>query len=1036
MINIPDILSENRRRVAELFSPYDPVKGEGSPLKRVAFVLDNHTTHYIPVWMLEVRWVADIVNAGGLAQWGSKTINRELTKDEFVEAYQKYVEIRCKYDFEYWAATQAHIMDKETGDETLFVLNKPQRVVLKQLMDDIYAGVPLRIVVLKSRQWGSSTFFQVFMLWIQTFWQTGWSSVVCADLKDKAKHIRGMFTYLAQRHSSTIASITLKPYQQSQEHKEYVERNCMIGVGSVENPLAFNAYSFYMAQLCISRGTLIPIADGFLKPIEEVCVGDRVITHTGAVTTVKNVCKTEINEFNGDGVGVKITPYFSAGEMFTPNHKVLTNRGLIEAGSIRKTDWVILPIRKITNGIQSIQLPTFTPRPNNRAGRVSAESGKVIQINKEVGFAFGYYLAEGSLHYSKAGANCITLTRHDKEFQYGDRAAAALSEFISSHKRKKIKNTLTTNENLYCTILARWVESELGTKNKKRIPDWFFDCGNEFLSGVLDGYLSGDGSKNNNHYSPGVILAAISVTTVSSSLAMQIRDVALSLGHGFGAVDMRDAGNYYGRNCQKRYTVRWSGKAARSIRRSLGWGVPNNGHAYSEKYRVIGDYVYVKVKSINEVFLTDVYDIEVDHQDHTFRTMYMAVSNSEIGLWKKTTLTNPKELVQSISSVVPHLPFTLIVKESTARGVGTLFHDEWIKAESGTSGYRAVFIPWFYDARNYREIKDLEQFVKTMTPDDWGRWAKGATLQGIYWYNEHKRKENFDDVSMGENFPTDPQEAFMSSGRRAFRAADVLRARKTCCDPIFVGDIYGASMKGKEALKDIKLEKKTDGELRVWIMPPKEPVVSNRFAIAVDIGGRTAGADWSIIKVFDRMYQHEGGVPEVAAVWVGHGDQDHVSWKAAQLGMIYNKALIAVEVNSLDTDEDSEGDHSMTVLDEIAEDYDNLYARVDPEKVRLGAPVLYGFHNNRKTRPMIIDALNAGLRDQSYIERDSRACDEMDWFVMSSKGKYEAQEGKHDDHVISTAIGVWLCNSYMDVPKVINKEGKRKSGRAVSEATF
>ncbi len=126
----------------------------------------------------------------------------------------------------------------------------------------------------------------------------------------------------------------------------------------------------------------------------------------------------------------------------------------------------------------------------------------------------------------------------------------------------------------------------------------------------------------------------------------------------------------------------------------------------------------------------------------------------------------------------------------------------------------------------------------------------------------------------------------------------------------------------------------------------------------------------------------------------------------------------------------------MTVLDEISEFYDNLYARVDPEKVKLGAPVLYGFHNNKKTRPMIIDSLNAALRDQGYIERDSRACDEMDWFVMSSKGKYEAQEGKHDDHVITSALGTWACNSYMDTPKFINKESKKKSGKAVSEATF
>lgn len=658
MVNIPEILQENDRRVAELFSPYDPIKGEGSPIERTEFVIDDRNTHFIPKWMLEVEWIHTVLKHGSLEQWCKDMTGERFNGVVTVQAYKKYVSIRCKYDFEYWAATQAHIKDKDTGDDTLFVLNRPQRKVLKEAYDDIYNQRPMRFTVLKSRQWGSSTFFQVFMLWIQTFWQTGWSSVVCADLKDKAKHVRGMFTYLAIRHDKDIANIILRPYQQSQEHKEYVERNCMIGVGSVENPLAFNAYSFYMAQI------------------------------------------------------------------------------------------------------------------------------------------------------------------------------------------------------------------------------------------------------------------------------------------------------------------------------------------------------------------------------------------SEIGLYKKTKMTNPKELVQSISSVVPTLPWTLIAKESTARGVGTLFHDEWVKAESGQNGYKAIFVPWHEDARNFLEIADLEKFIRTMRPEDWERWEKGATLQGIYWYNEHKRKENFDDVSMGENFPTDPQEAFMSSGRRAFRAADVNRARKTCCDPIFVGDVYGRSMKGKEALTDIKLEEKPNGDLRVWIMPEKDKKVSHRGVVTMDIGGRTAGADWTIIKGFDRIYQAEGGVAEVAFVWAGHLDQDLASWKAAQLGKLWWDSLLIVEVNSLDSDSDSEGDHALTVLDEISEHYDNMYARVDPEKVKLGAPVLYGFHNNKKTRPMIIDSLNAALRDQGYIERDSRACDEMDWFVMSDKGKYEAQEGKHDDHVITSALGTWACNSYMDVPKPIATDGKKKSGRAVSEATF
>ena len=47
-----------------------------------------------------------------------------------------------------------------------------------------------------------------------------------------------------------------------------------------------------------------------------------------------------------------------------------------------------------------------------------------------------------------------------------------------------------------------------------------------------------------------------------------------------------------------------------------------------------------------------------------------------------------------------------------------------------------------------------------------------------------------------------------------------------------------------------------------------------------------------------------------------------------------------------------------------------------------------------------------------------------------------SQEGKHDDHVITSALGAWACNNYMDTPKPIATDGKRKSGRAVSEATF
>jgi len=200
-----------------------------------------------------------------------------------------------------------------------------------------------------------------------------------------------------------------------------------------------------------------------------------------------------------------------------------------------------------------------------------------------------------------------------------------------------------------------------------------------------------------------------------------------------------------------------------------------------------------------------------------------------------------------------------------------------------------------------------------------------------------------------------------------------------------------------------------------------------------DIGGRTKDADWTVIKVLDRYWMMDGGVPEVVAVWCGHMDQDLVAWKAAQIAKFYNNALLAVEVNSLN--EKDEGTHHLTVLDQIAPHYDNLYARIDPEKINQGIPVKYGFHTNKATKILIIDTLNAAIRDTLYIERDLRACDEMDYYEIKPNGSYGAVEGQHDDHVITTAGCVWLAIEHLELPAQVTENKIKKKTRR-NEATM
>jgi hypothetical protein len=177
-----------------------------------------------------------------------------------------------------------------------------------------------------------------------------------------------------------------------------------------------------------------------------------------------------------------------------------------------------------------------------------------------------------------------------------------------------------------------------------------------------------------------------------------------------------------------------------------------------------------------------------------------------------------------------------------------------------------------------------------------------------------------------------------------------------------------------------------------------------------------------------------GSPPEVAARWRAHMDQDLAAWYAVQLCAWYNNALLAIEKNSL-TRKAADGvepdtTHSLTVLDQIKEVYGrHLYFEEKHDDENDEKYRSYGFHTNVRTKPIIIDALNAALREGGYIERQSRAADEMDYYEIKDNGRLGAQQGQHDDLVISTAGAVWLALEHMDAPQLIEKSAMKKRKR-------
>ena len=441
---------------------------------------------------------------------------------------------------------------------------------------------------------------------------------------------------------------------------------------------------------------------------------------------------------------------------------------------------------------------------------------------------------------------------------------------------------------------------------------------------------------------------------------------------------------------------------------------------------------------------------------------YNLVHLSEVGLWKTTDGKKPEDIVRSACSGMVYRPYTMVVYESTANGTGNFFQREYDAAKAGRSMFKALFIAWYdidiytlpfasdderadfaislwENRNNHNVMSDREECGAYL----WKLWTYGATLEAIHWYVVERSGKNSHSV-MASEYPSDDIEAFVNSGSHVFDEALVDKLKAGCRPPKFIGDVYGDKDEGPEALRHVRFSEDKQGLFWMWEKPDIDPeeVIRHRYLVTVDIGGRSNKADWSVIVVFDRLYMMDGDKPVVVAQWYGHIDIDLLAWKAAQIAAYYDNALLVIESNTLETHDKErivDGDQSQFILNQIKDVYDNLYARKQSEEdIKEGAPRKYGFHTNVSTKPMIISTLVKVIRESLYVERDERCLDEYKTYERKQNGAFGAIEGKHDDLLMTRAIGLHICFFEMETPKAVKRHasivGVQRT--AVSAATI
>lgn len=429
------------------------------------------------------------------------------------------------------------------------------------------------------------------------------------------------------------------------------------------------------------------------------------------------------------------------------------------------------------------------------------------------------------------------------------------------------------------------------------------------------------------------------------------------------------------------------------------------------------------------------------------------VHYSEVGLWEDTEGKKPEDVIRSISSSLLLAPLTVEVIESTANGMGNFFYRAYQAAKEGKSNRVAVFIPWFQAERNEMPVEDKEAFARWLLENKdndnppegcldsgkyyWYLWMQGATFESIRWYT-FKRKEYIDHEDMMAEYPSDDVEAFRNSGRQVFNIYYLDKLKETCKPPLHVGEVQGDGVKGRRALQNLHFVDDYNGMLKVWALPQRlKHRIAHRYLVTVDVGGRGKDADYSDILVIDRYWMMFGGSPEVVAEWHGHIDHDLLAWKAAQIAAFYDNAKLVIESNTIETkDNDTDGDQSELIFNQLAGEYDNLYVRRASEaKIAQGVTTEYGFHTNRKTKPMLISNLVACIRDQSYIERNLDAIAEYSVYEKKENGSFGAADGYHDDRVMTRGIGLHICFNEMDLPAVVKPKAKQQKSKVMTEAS-
>lgn len=291
----------------------------------------------------------------------------------------------------------------------------------------------------------------------------------------------------------------------------------------------------------------------------------------------------------------------------------------------------------------------------------------------------------------------------------------------------------------------------------------------------------------------------------------------------------------------------------------------------------------------NELFFMNgsrISSVTAGHKDIGRGSTYTYVHLSEFAFY-----SNQEKQLLSVEQSLAKGSESQITIETTSNGTNNYFYRLFMMALKGESKYVSYFVPFYhklYKKQFKHDYDEAEAWYKAtnggkrLTVDDLEDdekllYEKGANLKQLMW--RRWKMLDMTDEEFKQEFPSNPLESFISTGRSVFDQSKVLTRLSHAINPLPKADIMSVLPES--------LNKYIGKGLDIFYLPKR----NKRYYFGIDTASGS-GNDFSTISGFDdegqqvlSFYNNKIPIYEFAQV-------------IYDLGIFYNYAFLTVEKNS------------------------------------------------------------------------------------------------------------------------------------------